>query len=275
MRSFKPLWALSLGLLLVACRKDHNITSTPPPDPVAKVLLKDIIISNLPSPYYHFEYNSDSMPTRVSFASGYTNYDVLYNGNTIAEMRNNIIVNHDTLRYLYDNAGKVFMITFINQSNTLYRHVSFLYNGDQVKEIDWDHKIGDVGFQIDRSLKFTYYPDGNLNTVAELRRADDGSVTNSAWQFEQYDDKINVDDFDLVHDGIHDHLFLFQGFRLQKNNPGREIFTQAAGQPAYTVDYGYTYNHDNTPAVKTGNLIFTDGPDAGKKFPTSTTYTYY
>gem|GEM_PF-6222740 len=85
----------------------------PPPDPVKKVLLKDITIPNLPSPYYHFEYNSDSLVTKVDFASGFSIYDVLYSGNNIAEMRNNIIVNHDTLRYLYDNTGKVFMITFI------------------------------------------------------------------------------------------------------------------------------------------------------------------
>ena len=268
---------MTLGLLLVACGKDHDHlpTPSPPANQDKRVLLKDILIANLPSPYYHFEYNSDSMATGVSFASGYTNYGVVYNGRKIAEMRNNIIVNHDTLRYLYDNTGKVFMITFINLANDLYRHVSFMYNGDQVKEIDWDHKVDGVGFQIDRTLKFTYYPDANLKTVAELRRSDDGTVTNSTWQFEQYDDKINVDDFDLVHDGIHDHLFLFQGFRLQKNNPGREIFTQAAGQTAYTVDYSYTYNRDNTPSLKTGSLLFTDGADAGKTFPTSTSYTYY
>ena len=276
MRYFRILGAIALGLLIVACRKDHVASPNPlPTAPAKKVLLKDIIIPNLPSPYYHFEYNQDSMVAKVGFAAGYNAYDVIYKGNSIAEMRNNIAVNHDTLRYLYDNAGKVFMITFINQANVLYRHVAFAYNGDQVKEIDWDHKVGDVGFQIDRSLTFTYYPDGNVKTVAELRRADDGSTTNSTWQIEQYDDKINVDDFDLVHDGIHDHLFLFQGFRLQKNNPGREIFTQAAGQPAYTVDFGYTYNRDNTPAAKTGNLLYTDGPDAGKKFQTNTAYTYY
>src|SRR5882757_5705843 len=115
-------------LLLASCKKDHttNPPTPPPPDPVKKVLLKDITIPNLPSPYYHLEYNSDSMITKVDFASGFSIYDVVYSGNRIAEMRNNIIVNHDTLRYLYDNAGKVFMINFINQENVLYRHVSFM-----------------------------------------------------------------------------------------------------------------------------------------------------
>lgn len=277
MPSFKPLWVLPLVLLLAACKKDHNPIPIPPPPPKqeAKILLKDVTIPNLPSPYYHFEYNSDSLPVKANFDDDLTLYTVLYNGSKIAEMRNNTLANKDTLRYLYDNSGKVFMITFINKSNVLYRHVNFLYNGDQVKEIDWDHKIDEVGFQIDRSLSFTYYPDGNLNTIAELRRADDGTVTNSNWQFSGYDDKKNVDDFDLVHDGINDHLFLFQGFRLQKSNPGREVFTQVAGQTAYTVDYTYTYNRDKTPSLKSGNLTFTDGADKGKVFPVSTSYTYY
>jgi len=273
MHPFKPLWVLSFGWLLIACKKDHAPNPTPAPD--AKILLKDVVIPGLPSPYYHFEYDPDGLPAKVDFDSGLTSYDVLYSGKKIAEMRNNIIVNHDTLRYLYDNTGKVFMITFINQSNVLYRHVNFLYAGDQVKEIDWDHIITGVGFQIDRSLKFTYYPDGNLKTIDQLRRADDGSVTNSSWLYEGYDDKLNVDDFDLVHDGIHDHLFLFQGFRLQKNNPGKETFTQAPGQIAYTVDYTYTYNPNKTPSAKNGTLTYTDGPDAGKKFPVSTAYSYY
>src|SRR5258708_6889866 len=103
MRRGQIVLIVALGLLLAACRKDHTpLRPTPPPvsGPAKKVLLKDIVIPHLPSPYYHFEYNSDSLATKVDFASGYSIYDVLYKGNTIAEMRNNIIVNHDTLRYL-------------------------------------------------------------------------------------------------------------------------------------------------------------------------------
>jgi len=57
-------------LLLASCKKDHttNPPTPPPPDPVKKVLLKDITIPNLPSPYYHLEYNSDSMITKVDFS---------------------------------------------------------------------------------------------------------------------------------------------------------------------------------------------------------------
>ena len=240
-----------------------------------KVLLKDIIIPHIPSPYYHFEYNSDSMVVKANFSDGFTIYDVIYNGNAIAEMRNNIFVAHDTLRYVYDNAGKVSQIVFINQANVLYRHVVFSYTGNQVSKIEWDHQ--DVAsYLVDRTVTFTYYADGNVKTLADHRPAHNGSAeTTINQQFEGYDDKINVDDFSLIHDGIHDHLFLLQGFRLQRNNPAKEIFSAGAGNTAYTVNNTYTYNSNGTPATKTGALLFTDGSDAGKTFQTSTTYTYY
>ena len=278
MRYTEALRIVAFTSLLISCRKDHpNNPHVPPPaEPVRKILLKDITIPHIPSPYYHFEYNKDSTVSKADFASGFTIYDVIYSGNKIAEMRNNIFVNHDTLRYLYDNAGKVAMIKFISQENVVYRHVTFAYNGNQVKQIEWDHKEGDAGFLIDRTLTFTYHPDGNVKTITEHRPAHPGSPElTSVRQFEQYDNKINVEDFSIIHDGIHDHLFLLQGFRLQKNNPGKETFSAGAGLTAYTIDYTYTYNSDNTPSSKTGSLLYTDGSDAGKRFQTNAAYTYY
>ena len=278
MRYNDALRIVTFTLLFISCRKDHfhNPGTPAPPEPVKKILLKDITIPHLPSPYYHFEYNSDSTVTKVDFASGFSIYDVVYSGNKIGEMRNNIFVNHDTLRYLYDNSDKVFMIKFINQANVLYRHVNIAYNGDQVKEIDWDHKEGDVGFLIDRTVTFTYLPDGNVKTITDHRPAQNGSPEYSATtQFEQYDDKINVEDFSLIHDTYHDHLFLLQGFRLQRNNPGKETFSAGPGLTAYTVNYTYTYNSDNSPSSKTGDLLFTAGSQSGQRFQTNTFYTYY
>jgi hypothetical protein len=93
--------------------------------------------------------------------------------------------------------------------------------------------------------------------------------------FENYDNKINVDDFSLIHDGIHDHLFLLQGFRLQRNNPGKVTFTGGPGLVSYKVDYTYIYNSDNTPSQQNGDLVFTAGSQTGQKFKTNTFYTYY
>src|SRR5262249_55815570 len=149
----------------------------------------------------------------------------------------------------------------------------FTYNGNQVTEIEWDHAEGNVGFLIDRTLKFTYYADGNLKVITEHRPPTNGSQDyTSTLEFSQYDDKVNVDDFSLIHDGIHDHLFLLQGFRLQKNNHRKEVFYAGPGLTAYTVDYNYTYKSDGTPTLKSGSLLFTDGADKGKRFALSTAY---
>jgi hypothetical protein len=266
-------------IILFSCKKDHGNSIKPPavpPDiPTKHVLLKDITIPGLPSPYYHFEYNTDSLASKVDFASGFTNYDIFYSGNQIREMRNNIIVNHDTLRYVYNNIGKLAMINFIDDANVIYRHASFIYNGEQVQRIEWDRKEGNAGFLIDRTLTFTFYPDGNVKTIAEHRPSINGVPDySSLMTFEQYDDKINVDDFGLIHDGIHDHLFLPQGFRLQKGNPKKEMLS-VNGVDFYTVDYTYTYNNDNTPSIKTGDLLFLSGSNAGQRFQTNSMYSYY
>jgi hypothetical protein len=276
MRFGTALGIMALAAVVVSCTKEHAPHMPPSVGQPKKVLLKDITIPNLPSPYYHFAYNPDSTVTLVDFASGFSMYNVVYSGGKISEMRNNIIVNHDTLRYVYDNTGKLAMLKFINVANAIYRVVFLTYDGDQVKKIEWDHKVDNVGYLIDRTLTFTYYSDGNVATIAEHRPVQDSSPEfNSTRQFEQYDDKINVDDFSLTHDAFHDHLFLFQGFHLQKNNPGKEIFSAGPGMIAYTVNYTYTYNSDHTPALKTGDLLFTAGADSGKRFQTSTAYTYY
>lgn len=274
------LLPMTIVIILFACKKDqtHPVTDPPagPSNPTAKhVLLKDIIIPNLPSPYYHFEYNTDSLASKVNFASGFSIYDVVYSGNKIAEMRNNIIVNHDTLRYAYDSAGKLTMIKFINDSDIVYRVVFFYYNGNLVNKIEWNIKEGNVGYYIDRRVTFTFYPDSNLKTMVDYRAAYNGSPEQTlTTMFEQYDGKINVDDFSLLHDTYHDHLFLLQGFRLQKNNPAKETFS-VDGVTFFTDDYTYVYNADNTPSTRTGAFMYVSGPDAGKRFETNASYTYY
>jgi hypothetical protein len=270
------LLTVSAVALLLSCKKEHRADLIEPPTVSAKhILLKDISIPHLPAPYYHFEYNTDSLIRKADFASGYTIYDVLYSGSKISEMRNNIIVNHDTLRYVYDDTGKPTLIKFINATNVVYRHAFFTYDGNLIKEIEWDHKQLDGSFFIDRTLSFSFYPDGNVKTITEHRPPTVG-VANyiSVKTFEQYDDKINVDDFSLVHDGIHDHLFLLQGFRLQKNNPGKEMLS-VNDTNLYTIDYTYTYNNDNTPSNKAGDFLYLSGQYEGQRFHTNSFYTYY
>ena len=74
---------IALSFATVSCHKEKIGHPDPPVTGVAQVKLRDVVIRNLPSPYYHFEYNSDSMATKVDFASGFSIYDVVYNGSKI------------------------------------------------------------------------------------------------------------------------------------------------------------------------------------------------
>ena len=66
-------------------------------NPPPAVLLKDIVVPNLPSPYYHFEYDATGRVSAASFASGFTQYQVTYQGDQISELRNNTLGNQDRL----------------------------------------------------------------------------------------------------------------------------------------------------------------------------------
>jgi YD repeat-containing protein len=262
---------------ILSCKKDQVKPPVQPPGEAGRhVLLKDIVIPTQAAPYYHFEYNTDSLVTKVNFASNLTMYDVFYSGDRIAEMRDNILVDHDTLRYVYNAAGKLSEIDFINEANVIYRHAFFTCDGQLVTKVSWDRRQQDGSFFTDRILTFTYHPDGNVKTITEHRPPPEANVEDyiSVRTLEQYDDKVNVDDFTFLHDGIHDHLLLLQGFRLQKNNPTKETL-KVNGADFYTVDYSYTYNADATPANKTGDFRYLSGQYAGKRFTTNTFYTYY
>jgi hypothetical protein len=269
------LLTISFAIVLVSCsKKDVNHNPVNPVQPNRKILLKDIVIPRLPSPYYHFEYGEDSLVRKADFSSGYFMYDVLYNGGRISEMRNNILVNHDTLRYVYDNAGRLSTVNFINQENVLKRHVVFNYKEGKVSQIIWDHKVDNGEFITDRTLTFTYHPDDNLKDMTDFRPAVPGAdEINFTTHFDDYDDQINVDDFTMIHDGIHDHLLVLPQLHLQKNNARKQWVTGIVDE--YTVKYTFTYNVDDTPIQKSGELLFTGGSLAGKTFSLSTRYSYY
>ena len=77
-----PIITLSI---LVSCKKETAIITTDPPPP-AVALLKDIVVSHLPSPYYHFEYSTTGRIVFASFASDFTRYEFVYQGDRLTEM---------------------------------------------------------------------------------------------------------------------------------------------------------------------------------------------
>ena len=254
-----------------SCGTDAGPVAPTPPAP--KVLLKDIAIPNLPSPFYHFEYDTQGRISVASFASELRLYDVRYAGGRISEMRNNIIVNHDRLAYVYDN-GKVTEVRYIDSAENTYVRLHFAYDGPKLIRIERERRF-EPGFIVDKTMALSYDADGNLLELTEHHPPIAGQQDEVTFvdRFELYDAGINVDGFSLIHSEFFDHLVLLPDVQLQKGNPRRQ--TRTGDGVNFTVDYTYAYDDRNLPLTKRGDLTIVNGPDAGRRFQTNSVFSYY
>ena len=274
------LWRLALFAAALAtasaCSGDSTITDpgTSAPPPPAKVLLKDVLVDRLPSPFYHFDYDADGTITGISYASGLTSYDVSYLGTRIRELRNNALGNHDRIVYAYDSDGRVVGVRYVNESGATFTIVIYSYEGDKLTGVERSRAV-EGGFIIDKTISLSYWPDGNLREFAEHRPKIDGvqDETNNVVTYEQYDTGLNVDSFDLIHDDFFDHFVLLPGVQIQKNNPKRE--TRTGDGLTYVVDYTYAYDGAGRPVAKRGDLLITGGGEVGRRIQIGSAYTYY
>jgi len=264
---------LILLATLSSCGSDDAVTITEPPDPSPPVLLKDVVASSLPSPFYHFEYDGRGRVSLASFASGLRMYDVAYSNDRISEVTNNVVVNHDRLQYTYDDAGRVSAVKYVNSSG-VFTVVFFTYDGPRLTGLERDRRV-DAGFIVDKTMILSYYADGNLRELIEHRPAIDGEQdeTTTVDRFENYDTAINVDAFALIHDEFFDHLILLPGVQLQKGNPAR--VTRAGDGLNFVVEFSYSYDAMNRPLMKSGALTVLNGPDADRTFAISSLFSYY
>jgi hypothetical protein len=267
---------LILAAAISACKDDSGTTApTPPTPPASPVLLRDIVIPNLPSPYYHFEYDATGRVTTLSFASSFFTYDVRYdNRGRIGEMRNITLATGTRLVYAYDDSNRPVSVRYVDSNGVTFTLLIFSYEGQKLSGIERDRRV-EGGFIIDKTVSLSYYPDGNLRELTVHRPAIEGQQdeTTTVDRFEQYDDKINVDGFSLIHEEFFDHKVLLSGVQLQKGNPARQ--THTGDGVNYSVSFSYTYDDRNRPLTKTGALTFLNGSDAGKTFQTSSTFSYF
>lgn len=279
---YKFLLLILIPAILFSCKKEAVTTNVPPapqtppvpPVVVPAMLLKDIEIPNLPSPFYHFEYNKDGQIIFASFASGLNMYNVLYNGSQITEMRNNTIANNDRLQYVYDKDDRVSAVNYTDPNGLVFTRVNYSYDADKLIRIEWEKLIG-ADFVVFKTMDMSYYPDGNLLELTQHRILIKDGPEEIIFKetFEEYDNKINVDGFSLIHNDFFDHLVLLPGVHLQKNNPGRVTRTESTSN--FTIDYAYEYNDKNFPLAKRGLVTITSGPNQGQTFSTGSSFTYY
>ena len=270
MRIHTALVATIAAVLLGSCSADRLGAPEPLPTPVP---LKDFVADGLPSPYYHFEYDTTGRVTKASFASQLVSYDVIYEGSRIAEMRYGGAAGRDRLVYGYDARGRVSTITYRDDTDAVFTTVSLTYDGTKLTRLVRNRMLAG-NFVLDKTTTFSYYADGNLRDLTEHRPAIEGFQTDVTItdHYDQYDDAVNVDAFDLLHDDFFDHLILLPAVQLQRGNPRRVVRTGDAGN--YTVDYTYSYDASNRPLTKAGSLTFSTGTNAGKTFAIRTTFSY-
>lgn len=272
----KPLTIVRACTLILLLAASACSGDTAPPDngPGTTVLLKEIEVPHLPSPFYHFEYDSQGRISAASYAAGLFIYDFSYAGGRLAEIRNNTFANQDRLTYFYDNSGRVEEIRFTNAAGLLFTRLQLAYAGQQLTRID-RFVLSNSTFINDQTLSMSYDADGNLFELTEHIAAIEGVQAEATFvdRFEEYDTGLNVDGFDLLHTGFFDHLLLLPGVQLQRGNPGKQ--TRSGDGINFSVSFTYTYDDQNKPLTKTGDLVFTNGTDAGRHFQTSSLFSYY
>jgi hypothetical protein len=146
-------------------------------------------------------------------------------------------------------------------------------NQSRLTEIEWELNTP-AGFIIQRTVSFLYNADGYLQEKKDHRHFIEGRQQEATYidRFEQYDDKLNVDDFSLLHEPS-EHLVLFPGIRLQHGNPAKMIRTGDGIN--YEIAYTYSYNSNKQPLQRTGSMLITNGPQAGQIFQITAAYSYY
>lgn len=271
-RQLFPVVAI-IAMIALACHKDP-VGQPEPPVATQALKVKDISEKNLPSPYYHFEYDDTGNITVAGFQSGLRLYDVDYSGKNIESMENTTDpFNKVRLEYEYSN-GDLFVVRVKDQNGVTFRHCIFSFSpSHQLQQMDWDVADGSVGFLQEQTLTFSYYPDGNVMQIVTHNYAV-GVQTEAVFTdtFEDYDAHSNPDGFSLLHTNGHE-LILMPGLKFQTNNPHR--VTRTGDGINYEIDYTYSYDNKGRPAVKTGDLKFNNGQNAGQHFETRSTFSYY
>lgn len=289
MKNLNILFIAGMLAMATSCKKDNpagvpvqnpidtGVVTPPPTDPVvppladtARVLLKDIVRSSLPSPYYHFVYDTARYASEISFASGLVTYKLTYENRRLVKMLNTI--NGNQMVYTYSN-GKVSLITERNVNGTLRWQYRFEYNTlNQLTVMEWIEYSNGVTGSPFKKMTMSYRPDGNLDKTERYFRGTNGQLewTNTT-EYKDYDNTINVDDFSIPKDFFESLLYLPQ-VKLQKNNHHTEISTGV--QSDYKVTYTYqTVN--GLPVTQNGVFVWTRGTNVGQTINISSQYTYY
>jgi hypothetical protein len=256
-----------------ACKKEHSpAPDQPVPAPITDartVLLKEVTATNLPSPYFRYVYNNEKFVTEISFASSMSVYQFEYENSRVKKMTN--IKNGHKVLYTYSNKHVAQMDEY-NQANEKIFSYEFQYDtAGKLTQVGWKEYTGFPAGHLFKKALLTYYPDGNLSKMEIYYATTNVMELTITRQFSGYDDKMNVDDFYMLEEFFDTFLFLPQ-VKIQLNNPAKEIITGKLS--TFKIDYQYQFNND-LPVIKSGVMVQTQGPDAGKSIQIGYQFSYY
>lgn len=253
-------------LLSVAscCNKDAapSPTSTPISDK-QDVRLRELSIQNSPTPYYGFTYDDSGYVTSLNFASGLSIYFYFYKNGRIDSVRTSLPDSTYLLyRYTGDQVSSVLEYNFSGLRQTTF--IRYDSRG-RVSRMEWRPIVTGL---FEKTKEFTYYDNGNLSQMTSTYPS---TGNTSIVTFEAYDNKRNVDGFD-VYKEFFDHMIFLPTVRFQINNPTR--MKMVTGINERVVQQSYVYR-DSLPLERNAAMQVTGGPSTGQSFTSRTTFSYY
>lgn len=276
MRRFpnSTILVIIICLLFVACKKEalNSPAIAAPQDDRRDVLLRDIVIQNLPSPYYHFEYDDHQFITGISFASNLFVYQLTYTSGRLSKMGNSFNGNELVYTYQSGNVNSIQEVSGFTGSR-LWLYTFDYSSTNRLQEVRWyQFDAAGTDSMLFRKVIFVYHADGNLAAYDDYRNFGESLNLVQHVAFSDYDDGLNTDDFGLFKD-FFENLLMLPRVRLQYNNPRNSIITGMFND--YAITYEYQYDSKNRPVSKRTDMHQTRGSDSGARNAYVTNYTYY
>ncbi|MBC7830168.1 MAG: hypothetical protein H7122_20665 [Chitinophagaceae bacterium] len=269
---FISLAAIVVGAT-ISCKKDNDALQPPdlpaPIDDARTVLLKEVVVQSLPSPYFHFTYDSLKYVTQINFASGFSIYSVEYENKRVKKMTN--FITGSSILYSYSNNH----VSEINEFSASTGDKKFCYklfynSGNQLVQILWFEFFSNSNGELYKKSELACHTDGNLAEIDHHFRTSPGQLSlGKKEKFSNYDNKTNVDDFYLIEDFFDTYLFLPQ-VKLQRNNPQRQQISGTSND----YDIVYTYDYQNDLPVKRTGMVTQTGRNGGGVQPIQITHMY-
>ncbi len=251
-----------ITLLSYSCEKE-KIKATHPVTDQQSVRLKEIVVLNSPTPYFHFGYNNASYIANLSYSSGRHVYNYFYEKGRIDSVSSS---SADASYLLYQYNGQQVKSVQQYDATGLKKTVLITYdNLNRVIKMEWRAISSAV---VEKLVEFQYYDNGNLS---QMKKIYPGSRVTSTTLYQAYDTKRNVDAFSIFQD-FAEQVILLPAVRFQYNNPTKMEVTSGANERI--IEHTYLYN-DSLPVERNSVTRVTAGPSAGQIFTGKTVFSYY